>query len=152
MSRSAPEKAEMGRGTTEIKVESLKDLFAVEQGLIPPVQVRCITIPDALVDTGATFFSLPTRLIQALGLSKAFTKRIMTSKGPAEAAVYQAVKLTIQDRSCTQDVMEVPDSVPALIGQLPLEALDFVVDPLRQRVIGNPAHGGEQVYDLLGCW
>lgn len=149
MTSNASEKREMGRVTTEIRVESLKDLFAVEQGQLSDDQVRRVTIPDALVDTGATFFSLPSRIIKELGLSKAFTKRVLTSRGPAEANVYQAVKLTIQDRSCTQDVMEVPDTVPALIGQLPLEALDFVVDPVRQKVIGNPAHRGEQMYDLL---
>lgn len=143
------EPGNMGRVTTPITVESLKDIYAVEQGLISPEQVRRLTIPDALVDTGATFLSLPTRIIQQLGLRKAFTKRVMTSKGPADATVYEAIKLTIQDRSCTLDVMEVPDSVPALVGQLPLEHLDFVVDPVRQKIIGNPAHGGEQMYDLL---
>jgi hypothetical protein len=44
--------------------------------------------------------------------------------------------------------MEVPDGVPVLIGQIPLEFLDFVVDPVRQRLIGNPAHGGEHVLEL----
>jgi len=47
------------------------------------------------------------------------------------------------------DVIEVPDSVPVLIGQLPLEHLDFVVDPRSRTLIGNPAHGGEHVYELL---
>ena len=42
--------------------------------------------------------------------------------------MYEAVKLTIQGRSCTMDVMEVPDGIPPLIGQLPLEHLDFVVN------------------------
>lgn len=139
----------MGRVTTEITVESLKDLYAVEQGLISADKVRRLVIPDAVVDTGATFLSLPTRMINQLGLTKSTTKRVMTTKGPTEATVYGAVRLTIQDRTCTLDVMEVPDPVPALVGQLPLEHLDFVVDPVRQKIIGNPAHGGEQMYDLL---
>jgi hypothetical protein len=29
-----------------------------------------------------------------------------------------------------------------------LELLDFVVDPVHQRLIGNPAHGGEQMIEL----
>jgi hypothetical protein len=45
-------------------------------------------------------------------------------------------------------VVEVPDDCPVLVGQLILEALDFVVDPVKQRLIGNPEHGGEQIYDL----
>jgi predicted aspartyl protease len=149
MAISTAEKQPMGRVTTQITVESLGDLYAAKQGHIREDQVRRVTIPDALVDTGATFLSLPTRVIRQLGLAKSFTRRVMTSKGPADADVYEAVRLTIQDRTCSMDVMEVPDPVPALIGQLPLEHLDFVVDPIQQKVIGNPAHGGEQMYDLL---
>jgi predicted aspartyl protease len=143
------EKEPMGRVTTEITVENLNDLYAARKGSLATDQVRRLTIPDALVDTGATYLSLPARVISELGLEKAFTKRVMTSRGPADADVYDAVWLTIQGRSCTLDVMEVPDPVPALVGQLPLEHLDFVVDPVRQKIIGNPAHGGEQMYDLL---
>ena len=44
--------------------------------------------------------------------------------------------------------MEVPNNVPVLIGQLPLEHLDFVVDLRSQSLIGNPAHGGEHMYEL----
>ena len=56
--------------------------------------------------------------------------------------------LTIQDRVCTMDVVEVPDDTPVLIGQLPLEQLDFVVDLRSRSLIGNPAHGGEQMLEL----
>ncbi len=62
--------------------------------------------------------------------------------------MYDAVRLTIMGRSCTMDVMEVPDTVPVLIGQIPLEHLDFVVDMRDRKLIGNPAHGGEHVYEL----
>jgi len=149
MAADIREKDNMGRVLTEITVESLSDLYAARKGLMTPDKVRRVTIPDAVVDTGATYLSLPTKVIRELGLSKSFTKRVMTSRGPADADVYDAVRLTIQDRSCTLDVMEVPDPVPALVGQLPLEHLDFVVDPVRQKIIGNPAHGGEEMYDLI---
>lgn len=62
--------------------------------------------------------------------------------------VYEAVRLMIADRFCTVDVMEVPDEVPLLIGEIPLEFLDFVVDPQIRRLIGNPAHNGEHTLEL----
>ncbi len=138
----------MGRVVTEARFENLKDLWAVEQGLRSPEQARAITIPDALVDTGATLLSLPTSLIQQLGLTQFSSRRVTSSTGPAEAALYDAVRLTIKGRSCTMDVLEVPDGVPALIGQIPLEYLDFVVDPQSQSLIGNPAHGGEHILEM----
>lgn len=138
----------MGRVVTEATIENLEDLWRERRGSCPPDQVRRVTVPDALVDTGATLLSLPTRLIGQLGLTEQYCKRVTSSVGVGEAAVYDAVRLTIRGRSCTMDVMEVPDSVPVLIGQLPLEHLDFVIDPRSQALIGNPAHGGEHMYEL----
>ena len=127
----------MGRVLTEATMENLEDLWAVKRGLLAAEQVRRLSVGDALVDTGATLLSIPTRLIQQLGLSKVSSKRVTSSTGVAEAGVYDAVRLTIQGRTCTMDVMEVPDSVPVLIGQLPLEHLDLVVD-LRSRADRQP--------------
>lgn len=37
------------------------------------------------------------------------------------------------------DVLSVPVGALALLGQIPLEGLDFVVDPRSQRLAPNPA-------------
>src|SRR5262249_13720413 len=139
----------MGRVMVEATVESLKDLWEAERGLRPADQVRRLTIPDAFVDIGATLLSLPTRLIRQLGLEPQAKRGARSrSGGVTETDMYDAVRLTIQGRTCTMDVMEVPDSVPGLIGQLPLEHLDFVVDMRSRQLIGNPAHGGEHMYEM----
>ena len=142
------EAAALGRVLTEATIENLEDLWAVKRGLLESAQVRRLVVADALVDTGATLLSLPSRLVQQLGLSKTAAKRVTSSIGLGEANVFEAVRLTIQGRSCTMDVLEVPDSVPVLIGQLPLEHLDLVVDLRSRALIGNPAHGGEHIYEL----
>jgi len=138
----------MGRVLVTVKVENLEDLFKVESGTLPPDQVRSVEVTDALVDTGATLLSMPTRLIQQLGLRPFRTKQARTSAGSVTVQVYGTVRLTVQGRDCHCDVTEVPDDCPVLIGQVPLELLDFVVDPHGQRLIGNPAHGGEHILDL----
>ena len=76
------------------------------------------------------------------------TRKAITSSGPATVQMYGTVRLTIQGRECVTDVIELPDECPALIGQVPLELLDFVVDMKDRRLIGNPAHGGEHVIEL----
>ncbi len=142
------ETATMGRVVTEATIENLKDLWAAEQGLKTPDQVRRVVIADALVDTGATTLSLPCAVIQKLGLTPLGFKQVRSRTGPATAARFEAVRLTIQGRDCTLDVLEVPDGVPVLIGQIPLEHLDLVVDLQNRQLIGNPAHGGEHVYEM----
>lgn len=141
--------ATMGQVLVAATVESLEDLFRVEKGQLPPDQVRRVEVTDALVDTGATNLSLPERFIAQLGLLPLKTRRARTSAGPVTLQVYGAVRLTIQGRDCTIDVAEVPDDCPVLIGQVPLELLDFVVDPGGQRLIGNPEHGGEHMMDMF---
>jgi clan AA aspartic protease len=138
----------MGRVTTEATIENLKDLWDVDRGRLSADQARRIVVTDALVDTGATGLSLPTRIIQRLGLEKRRSKRVTSSTGVCEVGVYEAVRLTIQGEECTVDVVEVPDEVPVLIGQVPLELLDFVVDPRNRRLIANPAHGGEHMLEM----
>jgi predicted aspartyl protease len=138
----------ISRVLTEATIESLQDLWAKERGLCSPNQVRRITVSDALVDTEAPLLSLPARLIRQLGLREQYKRRVPTRTGAIEATVYDAVRLTIQGRTCTMDVMEAPDNVAVLIGQLALVHLDFVIDPRSRSLIGNPARGGEHMYEL----
>lgn len=138
----------MGRVLTEATVENLKDLWDADRNMVPPEQVRRVTTDQALVDTVCTSLALPARMIKALGLKKSHDKRASSAGGTIQVAVYEAVRLTIQGRSMTIDPMEVPDDIPVLVGQIPLEALDFVIDVQGRRLTGNPAHGGEQMLEL----
>jgi hypothetical protein len=45
-------------------------------------------------------------------------------------------------------VGEIADGFSVVIGQVPLELMDWVVDPKGQRLIGNPEHGGVQMIDI----
>ncbi len=139
----------MGRVTTEATVENLMDLWDAQRGLRKPEDVRRIVLTDALVDTGATTLALPPRYIRELGLSKVREQNAVSSSGLGTISIYEAVRLTILERNCIVEVMEVPDKVPVLVGQIPLEMLDLVVDLQGRRLTGNPAHGGEHVLELL---
>jgi predicted aspartyl protease len=151
MSAAKPveEHKEMGRVLTEALVENLEDLWEVKRGLRKAEDARRLVLTDALVDTGAMTLALPTRFIRQLGLAKTREQNAISSSGPGITKIYEAVRLTILDRDCVVEVMEVPDEVPPLIGQIPLEMLDLVVDLQGRRLGGNPAHGGKHVLELL---
>lgn len=139
----------MGKVFVTARLENLADLYSVDQGSLPADQVRAVEVTDALVDTGAVGLMVPKRLVQELGLRQFRTRQAMTVGGTTSIGVYQAVRLTIQGRECTVDVYEIGDDLPVLIGQIPLEGLDWVVDTVNRRLIGNPAHGGEYMIDAL---
>ena len=139
----------MGRVVATAIVESLEDLYRVQRGELAAAQVRRVEVTDALVDTGATALSIPRRLVEQLGLLPIRTRRAVTTAGIRDVPTFGAVKLTVLDRDCICDVTEVDDACPVLIGQVPLELMDLVVDPGCRQLIGNPAHGGEHMIELM---
>jgi predicted aspartyl protease len=138
----------MGKVFVKARIENVTELFMAEQGLLKPEEVHAIEVTEAVVDTAASTLSLPKRLVAQLGLRFVGNRNARTSAGRVTFPVYGTVRLTIEDRLWSGDVIEVPDECPVLIGQLPLEGLDYVVDPVNHRLIGNPDHGGEYLIEL----
>jgi clan AA aspartic protease len=142
------ENGDMGRVLTEATVYNLHDLWDARLGKLPDDQVRKVTIKDALVDTGATTLAMPRSLIDQIGLSKLYEKTAVTAGGTRTMSVYGSVRVEIMGRDCATDVIEVPEGNPVLIGQIPLEMMDWVVDLQSRKLIGNPAHGGQQILEM----
>lgn len=139
----------MGRVTASVQIENVFDTYRVRQGDLMPEDIRRADVAEALVDRGATGLSLPKSMIQQLGLMPIRTRRAVTIDGIKEIATYGAVRLTLDGRDCVCDVSEISDDCPVLIGQVPLELMDFIVDPGLRKLIANPAHGGEHILELL---
>jgi predicted aspartyl protease len=129
-------------------IENYDDVKAAEKAMIPDAQVRRIEVHDARVDTGATLVSMPKKLIERLGLKRIKTAHARTAAGLAPFGIYKPVKLPIQGRDCEVRVTQVADECPVLVGYIPLETLDFVVNPQGGKLIGNPDHGGDYMVDM----
>jgi predicted aspartyl protease len=143
------ETSRMGKVVVAARIENLRDLYLADVGQIPPDAVRHLLLDDCLVDTGATMLSLPRALIDRLGLKQHRQRTARTAGGEVTVGIFEAVRLTVQGRDCVVEVCEIHSDCPPLIGQIPLEGLDFVVDPVGQRLVGNPDHRGEQMVDLF---
>lgn len=135
----------MGQVKAKIKVENLVDVLLAERGELPPEKVRQVEI-EALVDTEATLLCLPSGVIKELGLSPLGASTVSTAAGPAEKRIFRGAQLTILGRTCTVDVLELEDGIPALVGYFPLENLDLRPDPQKGTLI--PQHGDEIILDL----
>ncbi len=92
---------------------------------------------------------MPKRLIAQLGLELLKVRNSRTINREVEIPVSRTVRLTIQGRDCISDVGEIVDDLPVIVGQVSLELMDWVVDPKRQKLIGNPEHRGEFMHDAL---
>ena len=138
----------MGRLTVTARFENVGHHAMVERGLLPANQVPYVEVCNALVDPSVLTVSMPKSLIQQLDLMPCHARTERTATGLLSHQVYAAVRLTVQGRETVSDVVEASDDQPVVIGRLPLQLLDFVIDPSGERLIGNPAHGGEQMIEM----
>lgn len=136
----------MGKVIARIKVENWLDSELIKAG-VRKEKPHCVET-DARVDTGAVKFYLKSSVIKELGLHPVGEVRSRTMSNRSEArTVFSPVALEIQGRTGRFDVVEIPDALPNIIGQIPLEDLDWVVDCRNQKLIPNPEHKNGELAD-----
>lgn len=94
---------------------------------------------DALVDTGAVMTLLPEDLVDSLGLER--NGKVVVSLAndqKVELQVAMPLALAIGDRSMVTDCLVGPPQSEPLIGQLVLERLDLIIDPLKRTITPRP--------------
>ena len=134
----------MGKVIVKIKLTNLFDLGAQRRKL-SPAEPRSVEA-EALVDTGATRLYLKPSVIRALGLEKVDSIISQTTNGrKKKRTVYESVRLEVQGRYGDFNVVDIGEDLPNLLGQIPLEYLDFVVDAKNRKLIPNPEHGDKQM-------
>jgi predicted aspartyl protease len=133
----------MGKVIVKLKLANLFDLELKRRKLLKG-KPRSVEV-QALVDTGATRLYLQRSQIRTLGLTETGDVISKTTNGTRRRAVYAPVRLELMGRTGDFNVVEVDDDVPNLLGQIPLEYLDFIVDPKAQKLIPNPEHGDKQM-------
>ena len=139
-------KNDMGKVVTRIKVANWDDLALLANGARTEKPRALET--DAVVDTGAVKFYLKSSIIRELGLRPVGEVKTRTMSNRSEArTVFSPVALEIQGRTGRFDVVEIPDALPNIVGQIPLEDLDWVVDCKNQKLIPNPEHMNGELAD-----
>jgi predicted aspartyl protease len=136
----------MGKVTIQIKLQNWDDLALLATRKRKRAARTLET--EALVDTGAVKLYLQRTLIGKLGLRPISEVRSRTmSDTTVTRRVFSPVELEIQGRSGRFDAIEIPDSLPNLVGHIPLEDLDLVVDCQGRKLIPNPEHKNGVMYD-----
>lgn len=141
----------MGRVMTKVKLTNNTDRDIAEQGLIPREQVRSVDI-EAVVDTGATTLAIPADIVQRLGLPVTGTRRVRDARGlPVDLPWVRSLLIEILGREMGCDALVLPEGATPLIGQIPLEGLDLIVDPKTREVRVNPASPDMPMLDLMAA-
>jgi predicted aspartyl protease len=140
----------MGKVVVELELINAEDETLHKHGYRKASEIRSIKI-QALVDTGATGLSMSQENIEKLGLPliKEVDSRFANGQ-TAKRKVYGAVLIKVMGRSAITWVVPNPTNVPALMGQVPLEQLDLMVDPKRHRLV--PGHPDSPDIEVWECY
>lgn len=139
----------MGKVIVDVELVNSDDEALLSRGHLKADQVRGLKI-SALVDTGATLLTLPEDDIKKLGLRffREATSRFANGQ-VAKRKIYGPVKIQVQGRIDSVLALAGHPGMPALLGQIPLEGLDLMVDSKRQRLVpGHPESPDSQLVEV----
>ena len=128
----------MGEIKVKVLLENERDISMWQEGRLKKEEMRRVEL-EALVDTGAVMVLLPQDVVEALGLKK-IDKAIVTlaNEEKIELDVAGTISLMIANRKMKTDCLVGPPQCEPLIGQIVLERLDLIVDPLKRTISPRP--------------
>jgi clan AA aspartic protease len=133
----------MGIVRDEITITNALDIGDVQRGYMNAKDIRSATV-TAVVDSGALRLTIPESLRQKLGL--AVVKKVPATLADGEkpeCGLSEAVEVRWKDRAEITQAWIVQRECSVLLGAIPMEGMDLVVDMKNQKLVG--AHGDEQI-------
>jgi len=132
----------MGNVYAEITVKNAGDINLAQEGHIAESAIRAVTL-TAVVDTGATTLVINEDIFKQLGLSVIETRYInVAGGGRVLCKVTAPVYIYWKNRLASVNAVVMPEGRP-LLGVIPLEFMDLMVDPVNQELVG--VHGDEAI-------
>ncbi len=128
----------MGEVRAKLLLENGADRALADAGHLDDARVRRIEV-DALVDTGAVMTLLPQDVVEALGLPLDGNIIVtLANDEKIELPRARLLSLAIGDRQMDTDCLVGPPRCEPLVGQLVLERLDLIIDPVRRTISPRP--------------
>ena len=88
-----------------------------------------------LVDTGATWTTLPRETIDALGASPVADRRVRLANGSEETWPVTVLLVTLEGAELPTVCLVGPPGGPALLGAVTLEEFSLSADPVGRRLV-----------------
>jgi clan AA aspartic protease len=129
---------DMGLVFAEIELLRGDDLALVRSGYISENQINRCTV-RAMVDSGATMLSIPTYVKEQLKLGK--ISEVEAELADGSSTIYEVVgpvEVRFENRRTSVEALVIPNTTKILLGAIPMEGMDVLIDPKRERLIVNP--------------
>ena len=129
---------EMGYVYADIELTNEEDVALSRRGYLPENQIKRVTT-RALVDSGAYDLIINQEVQDQLHLRVLGKRPIkLADETIVEVDIVGPVEVRFETRATTVRALVIPDTEEVLLGAIPLEGLDVIIDPLRERMFVNP--------------
>ena len=128
----------MGYVRAEIQLTNEDDLALQRRGWAVENEIHRVTT-TALVDSGAYDLIINNETQEQLQLP-VLGKRLvkLADETIMEVDIVGPVEVRFETRATTVRALVIPDTEEVLLGAIPMEGLDVIIDPLRERLLINP--------------
>jgi|LGVF01.2.fsa_nt_gb predicted aspartyl protease len=131
------------------KIKNYDDDILARRGLLKPEEVREIE-GEALVDTSATMLTLPEEVVEELGLTKGrFITASYADGSKKRRQIARGINIEVMDREAEVECVVEAPGTRILLGQIPLEAMDLIVDPKTGKMMPHPESPDTPLIDIL---
>jgi len=130
----------MGLVYAEIDLLNGGDVYLQRKKLVDEKEVKKVTI-NALVDSGAYMVTINENVRAQLDLpfiEKQFGR--LADETLLELDVVGPVEVRFENRRTTVDAIVLPGNSEILLGSIPMDDMDVLIDPRQQKLVVNPAH------------
>ncbi|MEM1119767.1 MAG: clan AA aspartic protease [Bacteroidota bacterium] len=124
----------MGLIRANIELISGDDLALARKGVIKKEEVKKVKI-KALVDSGAYMLVINENIKRQLDLEVLSKETALLADGSErELEIVGPIEVRFKTRRTTVDAMVVPNNAEVLLGAIPLEGMDVLIDPNKQEL------------------
>ena len=133
----------MGTVHADITLKNAGDVINAKRGSLPEQSVREIAV-NAVVDTGAVTLVISEAIREELGLEiREISEATLANKDKVVCKIAEPVEIRWKRRSSVCLPWVLPGAEGVLLGAIPLEDMDLIVDPRNLELAGR--HGEEPV-------
>ena len=130
----------MGYVYAHITLLNSFEVIAAKKGLIAEGDVKKVTV-NALVDSGAMTLTINEEIAERLGLEVLEQTMVTMANGPRCKCDYAGpVHIHFENRTACCRAFVLPDADEVLLGVIPLEEMDVIIDPKSQKLVVHPDH------------
>jgi clan AA aspartic protease len=130
----------MGLVYADIELINGDDLVLARKHIIGEDEIKRMHV-NMLVDTGSVYMCINETVQEQLQLEVIEQRKGQLADGSVvEYNVVGPIEVRFKNRRCVVDAMVIPGDNELLLGAIPLEDMDVLINPYRRELIVNPDH------------